>query len=164
MSWRLLGLTLALCLGALSAIPQPAKAVAVDIEALANPALDQRARAVARQLRCLVCQNQSIEDSNADLARDLRQLVRERMIAGDTDAQVIDYVVARYGDWVLLNPPVNHRTYILWLAPLAFAGLGLVGLILTLRRRTLPSTGAARPGPLSAEEDQRLKDLLDQPR
>jgi cytochrome c-type biogenesis protein CcmH len=164
MSFRLIGLTLLLCLGALGSIPQPAQAVAVDIDALANPALDQRARAVARQLRCLVCQNQSIEDSNADLARDLRQLVRERMIAGDTDAQVIDYVVARYGDWVLLNPPVNSRTYILWLAPLAFAGLGLLGLILTLRRRTTAAAGAGRPGPLSADEDQRLKDLLDQPR
>ena len=133
-------------------------AVAVDVDALADPALDQRARVIARQLRCLVCQNQSIEDSNADLARDLRQLVRDRLKAGDNDDQVIAYVVARYGDWVLLNPPVNPRTYLLWAAPLLIAGIGLV---LTVRRHQRSLTAAE---PLSADESSRLQEILgDQP-
>jgi len=135
----------------------PAFAVAVDVDALADPALDQRARVIARQLRCLVCQNQSIEDSNADLARDLRQLVRERLKSGDNDDQVIAFIVARYGDWVLLNPPVNPRTYLLWAAPVLIAGIGL---ILAMRRR--PSRlGAAEP--LSAAESSRLQEILGDP-
>jgi cytochrome c-type biogenesis protein CcmH len=136
-----------------------ALAVAVDVDALADPALDQRARVIARQLRCLVCQNQSIEDSNADLARDLRQLVRDRLKAGDSDDQVIAYIVARYGDWVLLNPPVNPRTYLLWAAPILIAALGL---ILTVRRRRNTRLGPSVP--LSADESARLQEILgDQP-
>ena len=146
----------------LAAYAPIAQAVAVDVDALANPALDQRARAISRQLRCLVCQNQSIEDSNADLARDLRQLVRDRLLAGDSDAQVIAYIVARYGDWVLLNPPLKSSTLALWLAPFVFVGLGLVGIILQARRR------ARRPralgaSPLSADETARLQQLTDGP-
>jgi cytochrome c-type biogenesis protein CcmH len=107
----------------------------------------------------LVCQNQSIEDSNADLARDLRQLVRDRLKAGDNDDQVIAYIVARYGDWVLLNPPVNPRTYLLWAAPILIAGLGL---ILAVRRRRNTRLGPS--GPLSADESARLQEILgDQP-
>ena len=132
----------------------PAFAVAVDVDALADPALDQRARVIARQLRCLVCQNQSIEDSNADLARDLRQLVRDRLKAGDNDDQVIAYIVARYGDWVLLNPPVNPRTYLLWAAPVLIAGIGLV---LAMRRRHSRRNAAE---PLSADESSRLQEIL----
>ena len=140
-------------LGAMQAL-----AVAVDVDALADPALDQRARVIARQLRCLVCQNQSIEDSNADLARDLRQLVRDRLKAGDNDDQVIAYIVARYGDWVLLNPPVNPRTYLLWAAPILIAGAGL---ILTVRRRR--NTRSSPAVPLSADESARLKEILGDP-
>ena len=143
---------IAICVMSLSAY-----AVAVDVDALANPALDQRARAVSRQLRCLVCQNQSIEDSNADLARDLRQLVRERLTAGDTDEQAIAYIVARYGDWVLLKPPFNPSTLVLWLAPVGIAGLGLL-IMMRRGRHVVPEDLA---GPLSADETARLKRMVD---
>ena len=92
--------------------PMAAGAVAVD-KPLDDPALEARAREIHKELRCLVCQNQSIEDSNADLARDLRQLVRERLAAGDSDEEVLSFVVARYGDWVLLTPPVQGNTMLL---------------------------------------------------
>ena len=95
----------------------PAHAIQPD-EVLADPALEARAREIGRELRCLVCQNQSIDDSDADLARDLRVLVRERLQAGDSDRQVVDYVVSRYGDFVLLRPPVKPATYALWFGPL----------------------------------------------
>lgn len=92
-------------------------------EVLDDPALESRARAISTELRCVVCQNQSIDDSDAELARDLRLLVRERLVAGDTDEEVVDYIVARYGDFVLLRPPWQPNTYALWLAPpiMAFA-------------------------------------------
>src|SRR4029079_764971 len=86
-------------------------------EKLADPGLEARARAISQELRCLVCQNQSIDDSNAELARDLRVIVRERLEAGDTDAQVLAFVEARYGEFVLLRPPFNLHTLLLWLAP-----------------------------------------------
>jgi cytochrome c-type biogenesis protein CcmH len=140
----------------------PAHAVAVDVDALANPALDQRARVIARQLRCLVCQNQSIEDSNADLAKDLRQLVRDRLIAGDTDEQAIAYIVARYGDWVLLNPPLKSSTMALWLAPFVIAGLGLAAIILRGRRRD-PARADQTLAALSPDEAARLKQMVDGP-
>ena len=111
---------------------------AVDpTEILANPTLEKRARHISKDLRCLVCQNQSIDDSDATLARDLRSLVRERLVQGDTDLEVIDYVVSRYGDFVLLRPPVKEVTIFLWLGPIVFALIGLFGLIRYFRRQSI---------------------------
>lgn len=125
-------------------------------EALPDKALEQRARQISSGLRCLVCQNQSIDDSDAPLAKDLRVLVRERLVAGDSDADVRSFVVARYGDFVLLSPPVNLRTIGLWAAPFLILLLGLV--FIWRRARTLPvATGATVP--LSADEKARLKEL-----
>lgn len=140
----------------------PAGAVEPD-EILPDPKLEARARALSIDLRCLVCQNQSIDDSNAPLARDLRLLVRERLKAGDSDAAVMTYVVARYGDFVLLRPPLKWNTLILWLAaPLLLLSVGAM-----LWRSTTgaaPGGGAARvAGPaLSREEEERLARLLDE--
>ena len=105
-------------------------------EILRNPTLEKRARHISKDLRCLVCQNQSIDDSDAPLARDLRLLVRERLIQGDTDNEVFDYVVSRYGDFVLLRPPVKAVTAILWLGPAIFVLIGFIGLIRYFRRQT----------------------------
>ena len=113
---KALFLGLVLCLAAVSA-----GAVNPD-EMLDDPALEARAREISKGLRCLVCQNQSIDDSDADLARDLRVLVRERLAAGDSDGQVIGYVVSRYGDFVLMRPPFKAATYALWLGPALIAG------------------------------------------
>ena len=127
-------------------------------EALADAALESRARAISAGLRCLVCQNQSIDDSNATLAKDLRLLVRERLSAGDSDPQVRDFLVARYGDFVLLRPPVNGRTLLLWLAPLlCLAGLGYALSQARERAGRVPRTPADK---LSAEEERKLADLL----
>ena len=127
-------------------------------ERLADPALEARARAIGGELRCLVCQNQSIDDSSADLAHDLRVLIRERISAGDTDAQVLQFMVHRYGDFILLKPPVKPDTYLLWFGPLAVLGVGAIGAGLYLRR----SRGARQqaPAPLSADERRRLDKLL----
>lgn len=125
-------------------------------EMLADPVLEARARTIGKELRCLVCQNQSIDDSNADLARDLRILVRERLKAGDSDAQVVDYIVARYGDYVLLRPPVRMETYLLWFGPALVLLAAAGALVLALRRRAAPRTA-----PLDAEERARLDKLLD---
>lgn len=147
----------ALALGALA--PPPAGAVLPD-EVLADAALEARARALSKNLRCLVCQNQSIDDSNADLARDLRILVRERLKAGDSDEKIIAFLVARYGDFVLLKPPVRPTTWALWFGPLAIfltAGLGLF--IAARRRRARP---APLPIPLNATEQARLARILKQ--
>jgi cytochrome c-type biogenesis protein CcmH len=102
----------------------PAAAVTPD-EMLQDPALEARARAISQGLRCLVCQNQNIDDSNASLARDLRVIVRERLTAGDSDKQVVDYIVARYGNYVLLQPPFQLDTYLLWLLPFGIFVLAL---------------------------------------
>ena len=132
-------------------------------EVLPDPALEARARAVSQELRCLVCQNQSIDDSDADLARDLRKLVRERIKAGDDDARVIDYIVSRYGDFVLLRPRLTSATSILWFGPLAIVLLGIVALVVFYRRNRPRDPSA--PAPLSAEERRRLETLLkDEPR
>ncbi len=130
----------------------PAFAVNPD-ERLADPVLEARARTLGKSLRCLVCQNQSIDDSNADLAHDLRILVRERLTAGDSDAQVLAYLQARYGDYVLLKPPVDPATWVLWFGPAAVLAIG-VG-VLVLRRHRV----ATAPAPLTPEERARL-DLL----
>ena len=135
----------------------PAWAVQPD-EMLADPALEARARELSKELRCLVCQNESIDDSNADLARDLRLLVRERLTAGDTDAQVVDYLVDRYGEFVLLKPRFSMANAMLWLAgPLAFlAGLAIFAGYL---RRRKPRA-VAKEAPLSAEEQAALDSIL----
>ena len=105
-------------------------------EILRNPTLEKRARHISKDLRCLVCQNQSIDDSDAPLARDLRLLVRNRLIRGDTDNEVIDYVVSRYGDFVLLRPPVKGVTALLWLGPVIFVLIGIIGLFRYFSRQT----------------------------
>lgn len=134
----------------------PAHAVVDPREMLPDPAQEQRARAIGRGLRCLVCQNQSIDDSNADLARDLRRIVRERIAAGDSDDQVVQFITDRYGDYVLLRPPVNAVTLGLWAAPALILIAGGAVAVAYLRRRTAPPPDAA---PLSAEERARLKRL-----
>ena len=125
----------------------------------ADPALEARARAISAELRCLVCQNQSIDDSNAPLARDLRVLVRERLSAGSSDSEVMRYIVDRYGEFVLLRPRFGLHTALLWLGPLAL--LSAVIFALLRRSRTRPSALAgdlARP--LTADEQQRLDRIL----
>ncbi|HWX47924.1 MAG TPA: cytochrome c-type biogenesis protein [Roseomonas sp.] len=148
---RRLLLTLVLLVGAWVPL---ALAVSSPSEMLPDPAQEQRARAIGRELRCLVCQNESIEDSHADLARDLRRIVRERVAAGDSDAAVIDYIHDRYGDFVLLRPPFTLLTAALWGMPVLALGGGLVAILL-LRRRG----AASEPPPLSAEEQARLAAL-----
>ena len=126
---------------------------------LADPNLEARAVELHKQLRCLVCQNQSIHDSNAGLARDLREVVRERVVAGDSDQQVIDYVVDRYGDWVLLNPPFNLSTAALWGAPFALILVGGLSVALFLRRTNRKTVAAATP--LTDTERARLDRVLE---
>lgn len=131
----------------------PAWAVQPD-EILADRALESRAREISRDIRCPTCQGESIDDSNAPISRDLRLIIRERLVAGDTDAEVFDYIVARYGEGVLFNPPAEGANLVLWLAGPA---LFLVGSALALaagRRRTAPEVA------LSAEEETRLKEIL----
>jgi len=134
----------------------PVMAVQPD-EVLDDPVLEERARDISAGLRCLVCRNESIDESNADLARTLRLLVRERLLAGDSNDEVVAYVVARYGEYVLLNPPARGSTWILWLAGpgLALAG-GAIALSFIRRR----ATTAEAPVSLSAEEKARLDALL----
>jgi cytochrome c-type biogenesis protein CcmH len=127
-------------------------------EMLKDPALEARARHLSQELRCMVCQNQSIDDSEAPLAHDLRVLVRDRLTAGDSDRQVLDYLVARYGEFVLLKPPFALRTLVLWgLPPLALIA-GMVGLVAALRRRR---SLTSEPAPLSTAEQRRLATLVE---
>ena len=134
----------------------PAKAVEPD-EVLQDPALEARARQISEGLRCLVCQNQSIDDSAAPLAKDLRLLVRERLKAGDTDQQIEDFVVARYGEFVLLKPRFEAHTFLLWFATPAVFIVALLIVILAYRRRS----AAAQLAPLSKAEERRLKRLIE---
>ena len=135
-------------------------AVAVEPgEFLADTKLEARARGISANLRCLVCQNQSIDDSDAKLARDLRLVVRDRLTKGDTDKQIYDFVAARYGDFVLLNPPFNARTVLLWWGPAGVFVIGLIGVIIYFRRRG--GTDPAEAAPLTADEEHRLNALLD---
>jgi cytochrome c-type biogenesis protein CcmH len=133
----------------------PAYAVNPD-EVLPDKALETRARTISAELRCMVCQNQSIDDSNADLARDLRLLVRKRLVAGDTDRQVVDYVVSRYGEFVLLKPRLSEKTLLLWGTPVTLFVVGGIALALYARRRNGKPTGT----PLTAEEEGRLNEIL----
>ena len=143
-------LLLSLCVPAFAVQPS---------EMLDDPVLEQRARNLSAGLRCMVCQNQSIDDSDADLARDLRVLVRERLAAGESDAEVIDYVVSRYGEFVLLQPRFSIRNALLWATPAILLAIGGGFLLLQAARR---GRGGRKPaGTLSAEEEARLNDILD---
>ena len=126
-------------------------------EALEDPALEARARDLSAGLRCLVCQNQSIDDSDAPLAKDLRVLVRERLKAGDSDEEIIDFVVARYGEFVLLKPRFEPHTWLLWFATPLVLLAALVAIVFGYRRRKLAAEG---PEPLTANEKRRLKRLV----
>jgi cytochrome c-type biogenesis protein CcmH len=139
---------------------QPALAVQPD-EILKDPALETRARTLSRELRCMVCQNQSIDDSDAPLARDLRVLVRERLTAGDSDSQVVDYLVARYGEFVLLKPRFAWHNAVLWMTPVAALVAGAIAMFMAVRRRRTAPVAAV---PLSAEEERRLAEVIDQTR
>ena len=142
----------ALLLALALVVAGPVWAVSPD-EMLSDPVLEQRARDLSAGLRCLVCQNQSIDDSEADLARDLRILVRERLVAGDSDAQVQQYLVDRYGEYVLLNPRVNNHTILLWVAAPTLLAIGLGTLFVVSRRRRVIEAG------LSEEEHAALDEL-----
>ena len=137
--------------------PMRALAVTPD-EMLKDAALEARARDISRELRCMVCQNQSIDDSEAPLAHDLRVLVRDRLAKGDSNRQVLDFIVARYGEFVLLKPPFELRTLMLWGLPPAALLAGMLGLVLALRRRRM---SVREPEPLSAAERQRLATLVE---
>ncbi len=146
---------LLLALALLALLAAPARAIDPS-EILKDTALEARARAIGQELRCVVCQNQSIDDSSAEVARDMRRAVRERLVAGDSDAQVFDFMVARYGDYVLLKPPFKTGTLLLWLgAPLVLLVASAAILLRALRRRAL-----APVPPLSDDERERLKTLL----
>ena len=137
------------------AVSAPSRAVQPD-EILKDPALEARARNLSSELRCLVCQNQSIDDSEAPLARDLRLLVRERLTQGDSDRQVLDFLVSRYGQFVLLKPRLELQTILLWGLPPAVLIAGAIGLLMAARRRRKVAIDSA---PLSPEEQQRLSAL-----
>ncbi len=144
-------MVLVLALGASSAW-----AVQPD-EILSDPALEARARALSRELRCMVCQNQSIDDSDAPLARDLRIIVRERLQAGDSDAKVIEFLTSRYGEFVLLKPTLAWRTALLWLAPIILLIAGAGWLALMARRRRIVAVEAI---PLSSDEERRVQEII----
>ncbi len=126
-------------------------------ETLKDPALEARARNLSRELRCMVCQNQSIDDSEAPLARDLRLLVRERLTKGESDKQVLDFLVARYGEFVLLKPRLEWHTLFLWGLPPAVLIAGIIGLLMLARRRNTD----LEPVPLTAEEQRKLSTLVE---
>jgi cytochrome c-type biogenesis protein CcmH len=127
-------------------------------EMLKDPASEKRARTITKELRCVVCQNQSVDDSDAPLAKDIRMIVRERIMAGETDAEVRAYVVKRYGQYVLLRPPFGVDTALIWVGPFALLAIGLGVAAIYLRR--VRSAGDAQTGTLSPEEEQRVEALL----
>jgi cytochrome c-type biogenesis protein CcmH len=140
--------------GALIASVQWAQAV-LPSEQLSDPKLEQRARAVSQELRCVVCQNETIDDSDAPLAHDLRVVLRERLKAGDSDAEAVEFIVRRYGSFVLLKPPFRGETLVLWLGPLFVLAAGGLGATLYLRRR-----GDIAQAALSADEEMQVEQLL----
>jgi cytochrome c-type biogenesis protein CcmH len=150
-AWWLSGmlLVLATCISAHAVTPD---------EVLPDPKLEMRARAISQVLRCVVCQNQSIDDSNAPLAHDLRVLVRQRLASGDTNEQAVDFIVARYGNFVLLKPPMQFNTLALWLGPALFVLIAAIGFGQYVRRR---SADRAAQSPLTSDEQRRVEELLD---
>jgi cytochrome c-type biogenesis protein CcmH len=150
--------TIAIVFAAL-ALVSAAHAVEPD-EALPDAALEARARHISAGLRCLVCQNQSIDDSNAPLARDLRLLVRERLKAGDNDDQVVAFIESRYGEFVLLRPPLETQTLLLWLGPLLVLLIAVGAGLRAVTRRPAPAASTAA---LTSVEEQKLKALIDEP-
>lgn len=124
---------------------------------LADPALEQRARDLSREIRCVVCQSQSVADSDADIAQELRVLIREQIAAGKSDQEIRDYLVARYGDFVLFDPPFKASTYVLWIGPFAILLFAAVGVAIFFRRR---AEEPARARALSADEHSRVERLL----
>ena len=151
-------LTVPLLVPAITPISPPAALALQPDEVLKDPALEARAREISKELRCLVCQNQSIDDSDATLARDLRILVRDRLKAGDTDTEAVDFIVERYGDFVLLRPPFKNSTLILWIGPGVIFLIGVIGVTIWHRRRRVAV--AAPVAPLSADEQSRIDALL----
>ncbi|MCA8888241.1 MAG: cytochrome c-type biogenesis protein CcmH [Parvularculaceae bacterium] len=149
--------SLVVMLAAVTAMMGAAFAVEPD-EVLADAGLEARARAISQELRCVVCQNQVIDDSDAPLARDMRILVRERLVAGDSDDEVMNYLVERYGDFVLMKPPLNAETVLLWFGP--FLALVAGGVIYWLFLRKGGGDPAPRPQALSDEERARLNELM----
>jgi cytochrome c-type biogenesis protein CcmH len=152
-----------LCIALLFAtsLAAPAALAVQPDEVLSDAALEARARALSKDLRCMVCQNQSIDDSDAPLARDLRILVRERLKAGDSDRDVTDFLVARYGEFVLLNPRFSGHTALLWLGPAAILLIGAFGLFVLARRGGAGSDASAERAKLTAAEQARLSEILD---
>jgi len=139
----------------LALLAPAARALAVQPdEMLPDPALETRARGLSKELRCMVCQNQSIDDSDAPLARDLRLLVREHLRAGETDQQVLDFLIARYGEFVLLRPRFSPHTALLWLTPLGVLVIGALGIAMSARRQR------SSEGNLTADEEGRLAEIL----
>jgi cytochrome c-type biogenesis protein CcmH len=150
-----------LALAVLSAAASPAFAVQPD-EILPDAAMEARARELSRELRCMVCQNQSIDDSDAPLARDLRLLVRERLKAGDSNQQVLDFLTARYGDFVLLKPPLKAETLLLWLLPAGVLLAGALTLLFAMRRgRRTPADSSGAAVTLTPQERARIAELLE---
>lgn len=135
----------------------PLMAVEPD-EVLDDPALEQRARDISANVRCVVCQNEPIDSSNAGVARDLRVLIRERLVAGDTNKEIYDFLVLRYGDFVLFNPPFKPSTYALWIGPFAILFLGILAVVIMLMRR--PRAPAAATTELSPDEQAALDELM----
>ncbi|TDT77435.1 cytochrome c-type biogenesis protein CcmH [Litoreibacter halocynthiae] len=147
------------CLFALALLASPAFAVEPD-EVLSDPALEERARAISANVRCVVCQNEPIDSSNAGVARDLRVLIRERLVTGDTDQEIYDFLVLRYGDFVLFKPPFKPSTYALWLGPFAILFIGGLAVAISLSRR--PRRPATKDTHLSAEEETELAKLMEE--
>jgi cytochrome c-type biogenesis protein CcmH len=143
------------CIGLIAG---PVPAVTPD-EMLPDAALEARARDISQKLRCVVCQNQSIDDSNAPLAHDLRVLVRERLAAGDTDPQTVEFIVARYGNFVLLKPPMQANTLLLWFGPVLFVILAVLGLMRYLKSQIVVQRSETAK-PLAGDEQERLDALL----
>lgn len=141
----------------LALVSLPALAVEPD-EVLDDPALEARARAISANVRCVVCQNESIDTSNAGIARDLRLLIRERLVAGDTDQEVLDFLVARYGDFVLFKPPFKPETWALWLAPFVIIAAGAGGVFVMLRR--VNRRAAAGPAALDPAEQAEIERIM----
>ena len=148
----------ALALLAMLWIAQSWIALALAQEAqLADPALEQRARDLSREIRCVVCQSQSVADSDADIAQELRVIIREQIAAGRSDQEIRDYLVARYGDFVLFDPPFKGSTYVLWIGPFAILVLAMIGVAIFFRRR---AQEPARARELSVDEHSRVVRLL----